>query len=72
MAGDLPQPSQEAGLGPDESLKRLNDDRGQLVGVGCDDALHRAEVVEWRDQHVGLDGVRDARGVRHRRGEGFG
>ena len=57
---DLAQALQEAGLGRDEPLERLDDDRGQLIGVGGDDALHRGQIVVRRDQHVGLDRMRDA------------
>ena len=71
-ARDLSQPLEEAGLGRDEALERLDDDGGQLVGVRGDDALDRAEIVERRDQHFGLERVRDARRVGHGSGEGLG
>ncbi len=62
---------EEPGLGRDQSLERLDDHRGQLVGVGGHDAFHRRQVVVGRDQHLGLQRMRDAGGVGHRRGKGL-
>ena len=51
------------GCGHDQPLQRLHDDRGQLVGVRLDDGPGLGQVVEGRDQHLVLDGLRDARRV---------
>jgi hypothetical protein len=53
-------------------LERLHDHRGEITVVGGEDGLRLREVVEWRDQHVLLDGVRDARGVGRGRRIGLG
>ncbi len=56
---DLPQPLQEARLGRQQALERLDDHAGQLVLVLLDQALDHLEVVERRDQHL----VGDALGM---------
>jgi hypothetical protein len=42
------------------------------VAVLGEQRLRGGQVVVWRDEHLILDGVRDAAGVRHRRGKRLG
>ena len=57
----LAQRLQEARLGRDQALERLDDDAGQLVLLLLDQALDHLDVVEGRDQHLVRDGLRECR-----------
>ena len=70
--GERAQPREEAGLGREEALEGLDDDGGETVGVHGEQRLHRGQIVVGRDEHLGVDDVRDARRVGHGGGEGLG
>src|SRR5262249_36844642 len=67
-----PQAFEKAGGGRNRALIWLDDDRRELIVVRVDERFGRREVVVRRDQHLAVDGVRDTRGIDHRRRGGFG